>query len=257
MNISFEKIHGLGNDFIVVEASVFQPDLEWVQAACCRNTGVGADGVLVVDVTKPSMTVFNRDGSRPEMCGNGIRCVARYLVERHDFAHDMTIHTDAGPKTCVYWIEDQQVQVDVDMGRAGISAAELIDVGGHALTIVEVDMGNPHAVCFQDLSLAEIDDIGMRLNDSHPRFPSGVNFECAQVVDGQVQVVVYERGVGRTMACGTGACATSAAAEMLGLVASGPTNVVLPGGTLRIENRDQSVWMKGPAESVYTGTMTS
>ncbi|WP_222615339.1 diaminopimelate epimerase [Persicimonas caeni] len=258
------KYHGLGNDFVVVrEADA--PDVEaHVEALCDRNRGVGADGVLVLsefEDAQARMVIFNRDGSRPEMCGNGVRCVVRHLVQVEGFCADaLTIVSDAGPRPCR--VEEQGAgtwQVAVEMGEAKLDAEPAhVDHDGFTAELVKVDMGNPHAVTFQAAPIETIDAIGELLNAAHPEFPEGVNVEFVEQTGPQaIRVDVYERGVGRTQACGTGACAAAVAAIDAGLChADAPVEVELPGGVLRIELRDGVVWMTGPVEYVFCGEIT-
>ncbi len=252
--LDFRKYHGLGNDFLVVEASSFSDEiLANVEAICDRHLGVGADGILVVG-DAPSMLVYNRDGSRPQMCGNGVRCVARYLVEQKGFGHELTIETDAGPRQCVCTEDADGFFVDVEMGPGQYQGTVSVSAHGHAMVLHKVSMGNPHAVYFGAMDIPTIDAIGAELNENHPEFPEGVNFEVVGVGD-VLDCVVYERGVGRTQACGTGACAVAVAAWNENLKSVGPTVVRLPGGPLTIDKRNGMTWMRGPAVDVYRGQL--
>lgn len=262
------KYHGLGNDFVVVEADQWSAAPEFARELCDRHRGVGADGLLMVEPLDPRedgaharMTIFNRDGSRPEMCGNGIRCVARHLGEEAGLSDDpLVIQSDAGKRRCR--IVDSQPgpwQVEVDMGRADVAArAHVLSVGDYSAEATLVDMGNPHAVVFDRPSTATIDRVGRALNDAHPDFEEGVNVEFVEVVDARsLDVVVYERGVGRTLACGTGACAAAvAAAERDVGAGDGTIEVELPGGALRIRREADTVWMTGPVERVYRAELS-
>jgi diaminopimelate epimerase len=271
------KYHGLGNDFVVMrgrdlrDSAGRESDLaSWAGALCDRHRGIGADGLLVVTLSDDAesaarMVIYNQDGSRPEMCGNGVRCVVRHLVEVEGIAGDeLIIASDAGPRRCrvVERNRPQESgvwQVEVDMGPATIASGRVeFKDDDLALSLVDVDMGNPHAVALNASADAEtLDRAGGILNSAHPAFPSGVNLEFVQQMGPQkLRVDVFERGVGRTMACGTGACAAAAAAIDAGLCdAQAPVEVELPGGALTIEMRDGRVWMRGPVESVFRGEL--
>lgn len=264
--VSFSKYHGIGNDFVVMDERSYPSTTEWVEAICDRHRGVGADGVLLVSEVGQGgshdarMVIYNRDGSRPEMCGNGIRCVARYLLDRGLLTRDeFVIASDAGPRRCQ--IVERGVSewsVRVQMGAAVIDEATVsVNLDGFDGDFVAVDMGNPHAVIFEGADDATADAVGEALNSAHPAFPEGVNVEFVeQLGPSHIRVVVFERGVGRTMACGTGACAAAAAAIDAGLCpADSPVDVELPGGTLRIEMSGDQVWMTGPVEAVFSGEL--
>jgi diaminopimelate epimerase len=255
------KYHGTGNDFIVVDRADWAIDVAALAPALCdRHRGVGGDGVIIVEResegSDASMVIINRDGSRPEMCGNGIRCVARHLVERHGLDPQLSIATDAGIKTCRVYDAYEPWEVDVDMGA--VHAAETLDYedGAQAWTLTPVDVGNPHAVTFAEASLETIDAIGEQLNRAGSPFTEGVNVEFVRVSGAdRLDVVVYERGVGRTNACGTGACAAAYAAWKAGIVTQPEVVVGLPGGDLRIRRESERVWMRGAAEFVFQGTL--
>ena len=214
--------------------------------------GITADGVLFVDTqtTPPTLVILNQDGSRPQMCGNGVRCVARYLTDVHGQERSLKILTDAGVRSCEV-LEDGSVEVD--MGAARLDGQ--LEYAGQSWSLV--NMGNPHAVCFlnQMPEVAEIDAVGARANLDRSAFPEGINLEYARIRGGHIDVIVFERGVGRTMACGTGACATAAAAWNDALVPNTPITVNLPGGPLRIAERNGTVWMTGDANLVYQGVL--
>lgn len=250
--IAFHKYHGLGNDFIVVDAKAVHPDAQWAQRACDRHFGVGADGVLFVDAnaTPPTLVILNQDGSRPQMCGNGVRCVARYLKDVHGQPRSLEISTDAGLRHCEVFDDGS---VEVDMGAARIDGQ--ITYAGYTWWLV--NMGNPHAVCFVDElpEVSQIDALGAQANADRAVFKEGINLEFAQVHGAHIDVIVFERGVGRTLACGTGACATAAAARQAALVRDGIVTVNLPGGPLQIEERAGKVWMTGGANLVYQGAL--
>jgi diaminopimelate epimerase len=265
--LAFVKAEGLGNDFLLVDGRG-RADLDaWVEqiranapAICDRRLGVGGDGVLVLadPLESPAharMIVVNADGSRPQMCGNGLRCVA-LLLAREAGRPGWAIDTDAGVRHTE--VGDDDV-VTVDMGpaqRLGAVRPEL----AHGRGFVRVSMGNPHAVAFvqghEDPELLAR-TVGPLL-ERDPSFPEGTNVELARVeADLRITLWVWERGCGITAACGTGACATVAAAVDAGLVAADRAITVrLPGGALEItvpSERDAGVRMAGPARLVFEG----
>ncbi len=264
--VPFYKYHGLGNDFVVMRQADAPDADRWVRALCDRHRGVGADGLLWLvepdDAARAAsrMVIYNRDGSRPEMCGNGVRCVVRHLVEVEGCdPDDVTIMSDAGPRRCQVTERGSGAwQVTVEMGAAAIAEAPVQLDEAFDDSFTAVDMGNPHAVTFCRPDVTTVDAVGERLNAGHQAFPQGVNVEFVeQTGPQQLRVDVYERGVGRTMACGTGACAAAAAAIAAGKCsAQAPVEVELPGGTLRIEVRDATIWMTGPVEHVFDGELT-
>lgn len=273
MRLRFAKYEGLGNDFIVVDrtAALAQAlDRRTVTALCDRHFGVGADGVLLVDVEAPSMRVLNADGSIPEMCGNGLRCVALHLVRRGAAAGRFDVATDAGPHVCdvVLAGEGEGASVEVEMRVPSIAPRdvpvvsdrplvdETLDVDGRPVRGTAVSMGNPHFVTFDDVGDART-TLGPRL-ERDPRFPEGVNVGFATMRDGGIDLSVFERGSGWTMACGTGACAAAVAAVETGRAERGaPIEVRLPGGTLviRVGSRGERVTMRGPAHFVFDGEL--
>ena len=266
----FTKMHGLGNDFVVVDdRSVAAVD--WASLArrvCERRTGVGADGVLLIqpsDVADLRMRLFNADGSEAEMCGNGIRCTALLAARSGIGGERIAWETGAGP--VVTTLLDDRVRVD--MGRPRLAAAEVpvragtaevvdmpVDVGGARLGITCVGMGNPHCVVVvEDVEAAPVGELGPLL-EHDPRFPERTNVEFVQVMTPtRVRQRTWERGVGETHACGTGACASAVALRRLGRVGS-PVEVELRGGVLVIEwEPGGPVWMTGPAVAVFSGEL--
>lgn len=274
---TFVKVEGLGNDFLILDrthlsAGAIARDIDRLQSharrLCDRRRGVGGDGLLIVGPpqtpgSQATMTVINFDGSRPEMCGNGLRCVAHYVADRMGVANP-TIDTDAGVKACRVEGQPQtvQVEVEVDMGP-GTSEGTQTPAAGEDRTFVNVSMGNPHAIHF----VAEDEDpealargLGPAL-EVDPAYPERTNVEFARVDPSSKTIVlwVWERGCGITDACGTGACATACAAVWGGyLPADAPIRVDLPGGELLItvpSDRSAGVKMRGPARRVFTGTV--
>ncbi len=279
------KMHGLGNDFLVVDVRALDAataarlqDPVTVRQLCDRQFGIGGDGVLAVRPARTAgavaeMRVLNADGSEAEMCGNGIRCVARYLHDRAgERATTLVIDTGAGPLTCGLTLVDGAVDtVTVDMGRPRLTRAEIpmvgpgdercieaaIALGGHEHRVTTVSMGNPHAVVFVDdaataRTLAET--LGPSL-ETHAWFPRKTNAEWCHVAGPDVlDLAVWERGCGITLACGTGACATAVAACLTGKAEVGrELTVRLPGGALAITVTPDyaTVLMRGPARFAF------
>ncbi len=275
MRLCFAKYEGLGNDFLVVERTAaleeaLVPDL--VRALCDRHFGVGGDGVLLVDVEAetPSMRVLNADGSIPEMCGNGLRCVALHLVRRGLATGRFDVGTDAGPHVCdvVLAGEGEGACVEVQMRVPSLVPSEIpvlaesplvdatLDIGGRTLTGTAVSMGNPHFVTFDEIG--EDRRVLGPLVEKDPRFPLGVNAGFATMGETGIDLAVYERGSGWTMACGTGACAAAVAAVETGRAERGmPIEVRLPGGRLviRVGEPGEHVLMRGPAHFVFDGEL--
>lgn len=261
---AFRKVEGLGNDFILLDrrgqpAAAIAAELDRLRHAapslCDRRRGIGADGILVVAdaaaEAAATMVVINADGSRPQMCGNGLRCVA--LVVAGDRREPIAIDTDAGTRRCVVgpdgWVE-------VEMGPARHDGP-VLPAAAAGRSFARVSMGNPHAVAFVGADedpegLARI--LGAAI-ERDAQFVEGTNVEFARCEpDGRITLWVWERGCGITDACGTGACATAAAAVQIGLApADAPIEVRLPGGSLRIVVTRDGVRMGGPARVVYRG----
>jgi diaminopimelate epimerase len=225
---------------------------------CDRHFGVGADGVLLIGPPSTrgavaSMTVWNADGSRPEMCGNGLRCVALEVrKQRGKGESELVIDTDAGPLVCKF----VDGQVEVAMGKLVDRGTVDVGLDGQTHRFKYLTIGNPHAVTFERYEAREVDRVGPRVSSSEV-FPQGTNVEFALLgADGAIDLVVWERGVGRTLACGTGACATVGAACLAGVRQFDEwTEVRLPGGTLnvRVEKGSLSTSMRGPARLVFEG----
>lgn len=255
----FTKMHGVGNDFLIfapgevegVDLTALAPEV------CDRHFGVGADGILVPmpsETADLEMFYLNSDGSASEMCGNGIRCLARYARDRGIVENDaLTIQTGAGVKK-VLLREDGSSRVD--MGPPAFGAE--IEIEGY--DFLRVSMGNPHAVTFLD-SESDVNDldlaaIGPRI-ENHPAFPEKTNVEFAFVrQEREVRMRIWERGAGETLASGSGSCAVAVAAVRLGLAKS-PVRVHLDGGGVEIEwsGEDGPVYMSGPAEYVCEGEL--
>lgn len=273
--VRFAKYEGLGNDFVLVDAGEVAPlEPAWVRAVCDRHRGVGADGVLgVARLDGPpavlSMEVVNADGSTSEMCGNGLRCVVRWAASRGWLGAErrVVVRTGAGDLACELFDDGA---VEVDMGPVELRRARIpmrgegdplevpLEVAGRELRLSACALGNPHAVTFDALSADERAVLGPAL-ETHPSFPARVNVGFASMRDARsVELVVWERGVGFTQACGTGACAAAVAAVRTGRAAAGaPIEVALPGGVLLVTVAPDlsSVRMRGPARHVFSGEL--
>jgi diaminopimelate epimerase len=259
--IRFEKYEGSGNDFLVIEASdenAVSRDL--AVALCNRHFGVGADGVLLIlPARSPEcsarMRVINADGSIPEMCGNGARCVALHIAHGERSAA-LRIETDAGIRDCQLERGGGQTMVTVDMGIVRVGDDSTLAIAGQNVAITVANAGNPHAVLFGDFSPSDAEQLGPRIA-THPAFPRGTNVEFARVSGERIDLLVWERGVGMTSACGTGACAAVAVACSKGLARRGvPITVVLPGGQLQVAvDANGRATLRGPARHVFSGQL--
>ncbi|MCG6898042.1 MAG: diaminopimelate epimerase [Thiocapsa sp.] len=272
MRLGFSKMQGLGNDFVVLDGTgqAIELDPATVRRLADRRFGIGCDQVLIVEPARLSGTrfhyrIFNADGSEVEQCGNGARCFARFVRERGLTEADaIPVGTAAGP---IRLFMEADGQVRVDMGAPELAPERIpfladrqavaypLDVAGEQLSIGALSMGNPHAVILvDDLDSAPVKRLGP-LVGSHERFPSGVNVGFMQILRrDHLRLRVFERGVGETLACGTGACAAVVHARQLGRVDT-RVRVGLPGGDLVIEwaGSPDVVWMTGPAVHVFRG----
>lgn len=277
--MKFTKWHGLGNDFILLED---HPD-RWTDRqltalasrACDRHFGVGGDGLVFVfndDQGVVNMRIFNADGSEPEMCGNGIRCVAKYAYQRGLASQPaFTVITKAGVMVPEVILDGGQVTaVRVDMGEPvlergripvqGVPGTRMIGeeilVGSERVMATAVSMGNPHCLVFvPDVSRAPVHSLGSLL-ERHELFPNHINVEFIEIRSREeIAVRVWERGVGETLACGTGACASVAGSVLTGRTGR-QVRVNLPGGQLLIEwSGNNHLFMTGPAEEVFQGQL--
>ncbi|MCI8367547.1 MAG: diaminopimelate epimerase [Eggerthellaceae bacterium] len=302
MELAFEKLNGLGNDFIFIDGTERDIVLsaEQVSWLCDRHFGIGADGVIVVRPAEDAdgyMHYINSDGTLAQMCGNGVRCFAKYLVD-HGMVDasggSLVAGTLAGPRPIAFELnaDGKLAEATVEMGRPVTDPAEVpcllpatamcqgapaavkvpIESPWGTFRFTAVSMGNPHAVCFVDhwqelpdslfsdpsdkrLQTLRIDDIGAWF-ESNPAFPEKTNVEFASVVEGGIEMRVFERGCGETLACGTGACATAVAGCLTGRT-DRASKVMLLGGDLFIDwGADGVVRMTGPAAFAYAGTVT-
>lgn len=303
MELDFVKMHGLGNDFVFIDDLSEEVDLseDQVKFICNRHFGIGADGVILVRPPKRGglayMHYINSDGSLAQMCGNGVRCFAKYLVDRGFVADGddvLVAETLAGLRDITFRTngEGKLVEATVNMG-APILEPDQVPISLAASSTLEdgwacvldaslpspwgefafsaVSMGNPHAICFVDdwvalsdelfsdpsmkcLDTFKVDTIGS-FYESDPVFPECANIEFAEVLPDRIRMRVYERGCGETLACGTGTCATSVAATLTGR-AGASNDVELLGGMLHIDwDADGKVFMTGPAEEAFSGTI--
>lgn len=273
--MKFTKMHGCGNDYIYVNGleEIVEDRSFMAKVLSDRHFGIGSDGLIFVDssdVADFKMDMFNADGSRGRMCGNGIRCLGKYV---YDYGltdkTQITVETLAGIKTLELTVRDKKVSsVRVCMGSPDFHSANIpvlcnkekaidipVIVQGMPYTVTCVSMGNPHAVVFvDDVDSVELNEIGP-LFENHPMFPERINTEFVQVLEnGDLKMRVWERGSGETLACGTGTCAALAAAVQSGR-ASHSLNVYVKGGVLSIEwnSVDGMIYMTGPAETVFVG----
>lgn len=277
MTIAFTKYQGLGNDFILIDnRTTTEPRLTPADAVqwCDRHFGIGADGVIFAlpgqNGTDYTMRIFNNDGSEPEMCGNGIRCLTKFIAELEGIAEARSykIHTLGGLITSKL---EANGSITVDMGEPRLLAAEIpttivpadakvvnqpLDVAGKTWHVTCVNMGNPHCITFvDDVAAIPLETLGSQF-EHHPVFPRKINTEFIQVVrSNYLKMRVWERAAGITLACGTGACASLVAGVLNGQCDRRAT-VELPGGSLQIEwsERDDRLYMTGPAEKTFGGT---
>ena len=274
--MEFVKSHGAGNDFVLIadlDDRLGTLPAPLIATLCDRHRGVGADGLIRIAPDAGAdffMDYYNADGGVAEMCGNGIRCLAKYVADRGLIAGDtLRVGSRGGTKELVLYRDADGLveRVRVDMGppefdRARIPLAgvgdplhQSITVAGSDLVAACVSMGNPHCVVFVDrLEGVDVEHLGPAV-ETHPLFPAKTNVEFTEVLDRRnVRVRVWERGVGETQACGTGACATGVAASLRGLT-DRLVNVHFPGGTVEVAWTDHTVFLTGPAVEVFRGTL--
>ena len=258
----FTKLHGLGNDFLVVSGDAGLDAArarELARRVCERHTGVGADGLIVYSARPDGavMRLHNADGSRAEVSGNGVRCLAAWLltaarVEGRD-PRAVVIDTEAGPKR-LSLVSDANGRFTfrAAMGPPAELAERDLDVAGELVRAVTLRVGNPQCVVLGEVSDARLQRLGLALA-THPAFPEGTNVEFAEVEShDHVRILIWERGVGPTLASGTGACAAAVAAAAYG-GASRHVYVTSPGGTQRVEWLEDELYLTGSAEIVLTG----
>ena len=258
--MKFTKMQGLGNDYLYVYGEPVEP-AAWSVKLSERHFGAGSDGMIWIApsaVADFKMRIFNADGSEAKMCGNGIRCVGKYVHDKgYTDKTELTVETLSGIKTLSLRLTDGKVtSAAVEMGTVTVAPEKTIRADGQEVTCLPVDVGNPHAVIFTpDAEAAPLTTLGPAI-EHHEAFPGGVNVEFVQVLrPNELRMRVWERGSGVTLACGTGACASAAAAVAKGKCERGAEiKVHLDGGTLRITvGPDGKVKMEGPCEFVYEG----
>ncbi len=282
--MKFAKLQATGNDFILIDTRSTERD--WPKLArnmCHRHFGVGADGLILVMNSESAdlkMRLFNSDGSEAEVSGNGLRCFAKYVIDRKIASGpSLTVETLSGIKTIQVSLSQRKVYyAKVNMGRPRFRAEDIpvlvdnpkinmeevnaksiidypLDIAGRKLNLSFVSMGNPHAVSFitQTLSKFPLNEIGPQV-ENHSIFPQRVNFEIARVVSqNKVEARVWERGVGETLSCGSGACAVAAIAMLKGYVSS-EVDIILPGGNLTVSwDGIGEIYLSGPVEEVFNG----
>ncbi len=278
--IPFSKGHGLGNDYIVMDQADLRAPLseDAVRRICDRNWGVGSDGILLLVPTARAdfgVRIFNPDGSEAEKSGNGLRIFAKYLWDRRRTTRPtFSVDTKGGVVECRCRVEDGGVRfVTVELGRATFRAPEIpmhgpdrdvvavpLELGdGTPLTVTAVSVGNPHCVTFRErLDEAECRRLGP-LVERHPAFPNRTNVQFVRVqARDTVDILIWERGAGYTLASGSSSCGAVSAAVRNGLCDPGRVRVRMPGGELVVEVRpDWSLRLEGPVEEVYTGTLSA
>lgn len=261
---SFCKMHGTGNDFVLIDCmeNKFEYSLDVLAKYLCdRNYGVGADGIILVDESEVAdfkMRIFNQDGTEAEMCGNGIRCFAKYVFEKNKTDKtEFTIETLAGIKEIKLELENQKVMnITVNMGKPVLDNINyIIEIDEKQYQVHPIGMGNPHAVCFvKNVHDFDVQKIGPIL-ENYKYFPNKTNVEFVEILDEEnIKVRVWERGVGETKACGTGACASSMIA-IHEKFTKDKVKVNLKGGKLEIDydKKTDTIYLKGSAEMVFEG----
>ena len=275
--IKFTKMHGLGNDYVYIDAinQKIQNELKLAQFVSNRHFGIGSDGLILICESKVAdfkMRMFNSDGSEAEMCGNGIRCVGKFVYDKGFTSKTtVTIETLAGIKTLKLNIKDKKVEtVRVDMGEQILEADKIpviskeepvknleLEAENRKFKFTCVSMGNPHAITIvENTKEFEVERYG-KILEVDKAFPKKANIEFAQVIDKEnIKMRVWERGAGETLACGTGACATAVACNLLNLTGR-KVNIELLGGILNIEwnENDNHIYMTGPAVTVFDGEL--
>lgn len=282
--MNFTKMQGAGNDFILLQpVKLIQDWSQITQAMCDRRFGIGADGIILALPSKVAdlrMRIFNSDGSEAETCGNGLRCLAKYALLHNLIKPGVTqisIETIPGVRKIKLEYDGSNLSlIQVGIGIPKYTASDIplkeepgktgifdiipildypLEINGNKLSLSFISMGNPHAVHFIDNEVTEFPllEIGYKV-EHHPMFPRRINFEVARVINRhKIEMRVWERGTGETLACGTGACAVAVAAQLHNYI-DNKVDVKLPGGILNIEwDGKGEVLMSGPAEVVFTG----
>ena len=257
--MKFTKMQGLGNDYLYIYGEVPENVFSLAKKYSDRHFGVGSDGLIYISPSRVAdfkMRIFNADGSEAKMCGNGIRCVGKYVYEKgYTDKTELTVETLSGIKTLNLTVVYGKVKtVSVDMGKTIVQDEITLTAADKDFTATPVSVGNPHLVVFTDgVENFPIEKYG-KILEKHPSFPDGVNVEFAEIKDGYIRMRVWERGSGITLACGTGACASVSAAVKKGLVKENEfITVKLDGGELQIKYTDDNITMTGGAEFVAEG----
>ncbi len=264
MKLNFTKMHGCGNDYIFIncfETRIDNPEMLSIQLSD-RHFGIGGDGIILImpsEIADARMRMFNLDGSEGKMCGNGIRCVAKYLYDNKIVRKaEITIETLSGIKKLALNVENDGVtSVRVDMGRAEILPENSIIVDGIEYAITHVSMGNPHCVVFcDDVDKLNLVEIGAKF-ENHEMFPERVNTEFVEVLaHNRLKMRVWERGSGETLACGTGTCAAAVAAVLKNVCdMNTDIHVQLLGGELSVCYTEDTVFMTGDCVKVFDGVI--
>ena len=259
--MKFTKMHGLGNDYLYVYGEAPENVTELSRILSERHLGAGSDGMIYIsksDIADFKMRIFNADGSEAKMCGNGIRCVGKYVYDKgYTDKKFLRIETLSGIKHLTLQIVGSKVKnVMVDMGKAEVEKPMSITIDGNEVVLIPVSVGNPHAVIFvNDIKTAPLTTLGPKI-EHHEVFSGGVNVEFVEVIEeDRLRMRVWERGSGVTLACGTGACASVMAAISANYCHYDETIFVeLDGGILKIQIAvDNTIFMTGPAETIYEG----
>jgi len=276
--MKFVKMHGLGNDFILVEdlEEKIELSVSAIKKLCHRNFGIGADGLVLLQPSSRGdfrMRIFNHDGTEAEMCGNALRCVARYVYEKGLTGRlEVCIETMKGLNKAKIFLQDNRVNsIQINMGEPVLESTlipaqgesrlilmeELVLKNGLSFKISALSMGNPHCVIFvEDCEKMPLRDIGPQI-ENHPLFPQKTNVELVEIFnEKEIKMTVWERGAGETLACGSGACA-SVVACVLNNLTQRKVTVNLPGGQLEVcwDEKDNSLIIKGPAVEVFSGVI--
>lgn len=273
MSLKFTKMHGLGNDFVVINAleQAFDPDRDLVRRIADRRRGIGCDQLLVIRPARSEQAdflcgIYNSDGGGAEQCGNGMRCVAAFLRENGLISKDQLV-AETGAGLVELYCDGDLIRVNMgrpDFDPAGIPLAVArqrqfyrLEVEGVNIEFAALSLGNPHAVLLvDDVDSAPLSVLGPQLQ-SHALFPNSVNVGFMQILDdSRIRLRVYERGAGETPACGSGACAAVAAGIKVYNL-GGKVDVSLPGGSLEVSwaGDETPIWMKGPSTTVYEGNI--
>jgi len=274
--MKFSKLQATGNDFIVIDARCVDRDWEKLaQFACSRHFGIGADGVILVQTSQSAdlrMRIFNADGREAETCGNGLRCLSKYCIDHEIVQTDhLTIETPAGiAQARICKAGDKTSEIEVSMGIPRFAAEEIpiidkidvipilnypLTVAGETMKLSFVSMGNPHAVTFTSQAVGEFTLLKVGpLVEKHRLFPQKINFEVARILArNKIEARIWERGVGETLSCGSGACAIAVAAQKLDYV-DDVVDIISPGGILTVrQDRVGSILLAGPAEEIFCG----